>query len=1084
MYEIYTTGGGLQLERTLNAVAAFTNSPNAQAMVAIALLVGLMILVFQIIFHQSWQKALMSYIVIAFISALSLGHRSTVVVFDKTQGPLWFRTVANVPTSVAYVGSFTSRVSNVLTTQMEALFSPPTNLAYQRHGMLFGATLMTKTARWRAVTATVHENLTEFMDQCVIDAVDLRYMTPDVVTRTGNLETTITANMPASLSYYDHTTRTTQACSVGWPNIQASLNTEVQNVIAAQAASTFQGPNAAPAIQSIKDTITDFSTFAGFAATSAENHIKQSMLIAAFDDAANRGISATGNAAALQHLQSARAELQTRSSYQAIGANALNWVPYMKIVFENLYYGAFPIALALMMTPLALSVIRGYFGGFVWLASWEPLSAILHGIMLDATVERFQTVTSSSITGAYTQSVMSWANHFGVYSIGEDVAVMAGYLMMSVPFVAAALFFGAQRMVGLATSVLAVSQSAASQTGQEIASGNLSYANATVGNRSFGNVSMDNYARNNASYDNISANRSVTSPFTDVGRSSSYASDGSLITTNRNGSVGIEGGSSRVNTATNLALGNSVVSTLRTQAGEMMERGTSARNTFENSLSQLESNMSSYMQSVRTGEAFSSGSGVQASAEHRASISEAVSTLEQFAKTHNISNNTALSLGIHAGLNVNGKEGTPWSLLSAGTRANLEKQGITSDSYNELLQATKIAGVDQAVSNLDRSYRDYSSIDNGSLDETADNGTRASFDSVQRQGRTAEVYRRGSSSFNEAADRAESQLVDNRVDLSAPFADWMMDNKRMSATQVAEVLSARGDNATGRIASLRQEFAQQFVDDLVKPEMDQVFGKDIPDAQNPGAIGPNQQPYNKMSGRPLQNYSDGWLDSEVQILDQSGAQPSMNETATAVRSQSEGLSERPTTGSSVLHNTLPGGLNRDGNRIEWQSSSNGERDYMPLNEYDRDAVIRTVAAEAGNESRRGQVAVASVIRNRIEDSRFGNDVSSVVFAPGQFSAWNNDGTGNSIGRNIDPNSEAYKEIGNAVDDVFLGFAVDPTQGATHYYSPRGMQEYVTNGHQTNTRPTWLAEQAAESGGTVTIGNHVFAGKAENRLSTE
>ena len=31
------------------------------------------------------------------------------------------------------------------------------------------------------------------------------------------------------------------------------------------------------------------------------------------------------------------------------------------------------LAMLLMMTPMAASVARGYFGGYVWLASWEPL---------------------------------------------------------------------------------------------------------------------------------------------------------------------------------------------------------------------------------------------------------------------------------------------------------------------------------------------------------------------------------------------------------------------------------------------------------------------------------------------------------------------------------------------------------------------------------------------------------------------------------------------------------------------------------------------------------------------------------------
>ena len=157
MLEIYTTGGGLYLEQTLNAIAAFFNTGNALALVNIALLVGCIILIFQIMFGGDFRQAIKAYVVIGLVGGLSVGHKSDVIIFDKTEGALWFRTVDNVPTSVAYVGSFTSRVSNVLTTQIETLFSPPTNIAYQRHGMLFGATLMSKSARWRAVTSVVHE---------------------------------------------------------------------------------------------------------------------------------------------------------------------------------------------------------------------------------------------------------------------------------------------------------------------------------------------------------------------------------------------------------------------------------------------------------------------------------------------------------------------------------------------------------------------------------------------------------------------------------------------------------------------------------------------------------------------------------------------------------------------------------------------------------------------------------------------------------------------------------------------------------------------------------------------------------------
>ena len=64
----------------------------------------------------------------------------------------------------------------------------------------------------------------------------------------------------------------------------------------------------------------------------------------------------------------------------------------------------------------------------------------------------------------------------GIRAVASDVAVMSGYLSMSVPFLAAALAYGLSKATVLATSVLAVGQDAASAAAQEGTTGNISLA--------------------------------------------------------------------------------------------------------------------------------------------------------------------------------------------------------------------------------------------------------------------------------------------------------------------------------------------------------------------------------------------------------------------------------------------------------------------------------------------------------------------------------------------------------------------------------------------------------------------------------
>lgn len=148
----------------------------------------------------------------------------------------------------------------------------------------------------------------------------------------------------------------------------------------------------------------------------------------------------------------------------------------------------------------------------------------------------------------------------------------------------------------------------------------------------------------------------------------------------------------------------------------------------------------------------------------------------------------------------------------------------------------------------------------------------------------------------------------------------------------------------------------------------------------------------------------------------------------------------------------------------------------PLQERERDLVIRTILGEAANQGYMGQLAVAHVILNRVKDPRWSGTASGVVSQPRAFSAWNNDGSGNSV-VHVQTTAAIYQEAGQIVDAVFAGQTEDPTGGATHYYSPAGMRHLARQGYQSNLKPRWLrAEQYNRAGPDVIIGDHVFTGR--------
>ena len=109
-------------------------------------------------------------------------------------------------------------------------------------------------------------------------------------------------------------------------------------------------------------------------------------------------------------------------------------------------------------------------------------------------------------------------------------------------------------------------------------------------------------------------------------------------------------------------------------------------------------------------------------------------------------------------------------------------------------------------------------------------------------------------------------------------------------------------------------------------------------------------------------------------------------------------------------------------------------------------LARIVYGEARGEPYAGQVAVAAVVLNRVEDSRFPKTIAGVVYQAGAFDAVA-DGQ-----INMTPNQSAY----NAARDALNGW--DPTYGSVYYYNP----STATN--------KWIKTLPI----TVSIGKHVFS----------
>lgn len=113
-------------------------------------------------------------------------------------------------------------------------------------------------------------------------------------------------------------------------------------------------------------------------------------------------------------------------------------------------------------------------------------------------------------------------------------------------------------------------------------------------------------------------------------------------------------------------------------------------------------------------------------------------------------------------------------------------------------------------------------------------------------------------------------------------------------------------------------------------------------------------------------------------------------------------------------------------------------EYVVVDHYDGGSAVpddahrclsMNVYAEARGESIKEQIAVAHVTLNRVQSSRYPDDVCGVVFQPYQFS-WTHDPR--ALNRNV--NWKAWQVAEEVARRVLDGRASDPTNGAMFYYA--------------------------------------------------
>ena len=493
MLEVFTIGGGEYIVNVFNAVAAWTGSGGYASMIKVVMVMALIYVLLIVAFNQDWRAWMNWFLQSTLIYLCLMVPTVTIKVTDRVNPSLAPSVVANVPLGLGVIASFTSQIGDYLTREAETVFVMPSQLKYSSNGMLYGSKLMEASRQIRITDPEFGANINEHMKRCVFYDVMLGFKSMDTLAKSTDLWADIGPGSPARAQNFivrtgsgpgSTTTTTIITCEEAYATLTPQWNAFLTQFRPIWAKSLYPGlSNAAAEAKLVADLPATNAAFTGNASNALEI-MRQNIAMNAFMQARDDMSGGTG-ASAIDSFAATRADIQTRNTYSAIAQGAMKWVPILNIVLTVVFYAMFPVIFPLFLFPrTGVSTLKGYTVGFFYLAAWGPLYVILHMILMSR---------GMSAANAIAPGGASLGSFAGIGAVNDETAVLAGYMIAAIPFLAAGMAKGAMAIASQATSFLGPSQNAAEQAAAEATTGNYAYGNASLANATINTQTRDQW---------------------------------------------------------------------------------------------------------------------------------------------------------------------------------------------------------------------------------------------------------------------------------------------------------------------------------------------------------------------------------------------------------------------------------------------------------------------------------------------------------------------------------------------------------------------------------------------------------------
>ncbi len=485
-FVFYAYWNGNQIRDLFEGLVSVTNGSGFVQLAAFLVVTG-MVACLLIGAVKGEGRSVISYFACAVLFwFVAIVPKATVVIEDVRSQTVY--NVDNVPLSMAFFASASSRIGHWLTQAYETAFIPADVAKYSSFGAVYPQRVMEVLQRTGPVTVQGRETLQAVLKNCVLPEVVLDGRKADEAMASSDLWTLIKGDgwvNPARLAVMPD--GSVLKCPAAVAELeQVLVNVEIPAL--KRWVHVKLDPQAVNPSTSIAASITQTESLLLGISRSAESSLKHSLMLTALPKVmSGHAVTVAGPAAMSSTLTRAQGNLAGEINYRTMAKMAEDALPKIRNALEFVVIAMFPVValIALVSGSGMAGVVRSYVTLLLTVQLWPALSSVVNYLVIAHDLHPF-TLLAQNFGGSSLQAATL------IRETGASSQAVAGALLCAVPVISYALVRAGDMAVGqLVGGLTQPAQSAATSQGAAIAAGNISQGNVSVSNVSSNNVSSN-----------------------------------------------------------------------------------------------------------------------------------------------------------------------------------------------------------------------------------------------------------------------------------------------------------------------------------------------------------------------------------------------------------------------------------------------------------------------------------------------------------------------------------------------------------------------------------------------------------------